>query len=416
MIVPSIDLRGGKAVQLIGGKELAIDAGDPRPIARQFGIVGEIAVIDLDGALGTGTNEETIIELLKIADCRVGGGIRSLDAATKWLDLGAKKIILGTAATPELLKQIPKERVIAAVDAMNGKVVVEGWEKQTAFSITEKINELKPYVSGFLVTFVESEGRLKGIDLGKVKEVVAAAAPIRVTVAGGVTTLEELREIHLMGADAQVGMALYTGRMSLGDAVGCLLPEVDLWPTIVCNERREALGFVYSNRESLDVAIKEQRGVYHSRKRGLWRKGETSGQTQELLKVELDCDSDALRFIVKQEGTGFCHLGTQSCWGEISELSKLEKTLLERKNSSPEGSYSGRLLKDSALLNAKIKEEAIELTEASSAVDIRNEAADVIYFTLTKLVSANVKLSEVEDELKRRALKISRRAGDAKSL
>ena len=128
MIIPSIDLEGGHAVQLIGGEEKALDAGDPRPLAQLYGRVGEIAVIDLDKALGKGENGETIQDLLDITPCRVGGGIRDVETAIAWLDRGATKIILGTAAKPEILKQLPPERVIVALDAKHGEVVVEGWQ------------------------------------------------------------------------------------------------------------------------------------------------------------------------------------------------------------------------------------------------------------------------------------------------
>ena len=96
MIIPSIDLMNGNAVQLVGGKEMALDAGDPRPIAEKFGRVGEIAVIDLDAALSQGSNREVIEDLLKLAPCRVGGGIRDVETALDWLDKGARKVILGT--------------------------------------------------------------------------------------------------------------------------------------------------------------------------------------------------------------------------------------------------------------------------------------------------------------------------------
>ena len=117
MIIPSIDLMGGNAVQLVEGKEKVLDAGDPGPIADRFGMVGEVAVIDLDAALGRGSNASVIRELLKRAPCRVGGGIRDAGAAIRWLDAGARKVILGTAARPEILRELPRERVIAALDA-----------------------------------------------------------------------------------------------------------------------------------------------------------------------------------------------------------------------------------------------------------------------------------------------------------
>ena len=108
MIIPSVDLQSSKAVQLVGGKELAVDAGDPRPIATKFGRIGEIAVIDLDAAMGTGDQTDTIKDLLKLAPCRVGGGIRSVERALMWLDAGARKVILGTAATPKYSHSFPK--------------------------------------------------------------------------------------------------------------------------------------------------------------------------------------------------------------------------------------------------------------------------------------------------------------------
>src|SRR3954470_7650362 len=105
MIVPSIDLQGGHAVQLIGGEKKAIDAGDPAPIMERFRLAGDVAVIDLDRALSTGDNDAVIERLITMGDVRVGGGIRSLDRALHWLNKGAARIILGTAATPELLSQ-----------------------------------------------------------------------------------------------------------------------------------------------------------------------------------------------------------------------------------------------------------------------------------------------------------------------
>ena len=117
MIIPSIDLMNGQAVQLIGGKEKSLDAGDPRPIARRFARAGEVAVIDLDAALGRGDNRDLIKQLLAIAPCRVGGGIRDIETARQWLDAGAVKVILGTKAIPEILEKLPRDRVMAALDA-----------------------------------------------------------------------------------------------------------------------------------------------------------------------------------------------------------------------------------------------------------------------------------------------------------
>lgn len=187
-----------------------------------------------------------------------------------------------------------------------------------------------------------------------------------------------------------------------------------LFTTLVTDERGVALGLVYSNAESVAESLRSGRGVYHSRKRGLWRKGDTSGDWQELVRVEADCDDDCLCFIVRQQGHGFCHLQTATCFGQYRGLSKLQKTLQSRKRSAPEGSYTARLFNDSKMLNAKIMEEAAELCEATSQDDIAAEAADVLYFALTKAVAAGVSLEDIERNLDAKSFKVKRRKGDAK--
>jgi phosphoribosyl-ATP pyrophosphohydrolase len=417
VIVPSIDLMNGHAVQLVGGRELKIDAGDPRPIAEKFRIAGEIAVIDLDAALGTGSNEAVIRDLLAIAPCRVGGGIRDVETARKWLDAGATKVILGTAAVPEILLQLPRDRVIAAVDAVDGEVVVKGWRERTGRDALGCLAELKDLVSGFLVTFVELEGRLGGTDLDRVKAVRDAAGGVRVTAAGGITTTDEIAALDRLGVDAQVGMALYSGRLDLADAIGAPLtsdrPD-GLLATVVCDERGVALGLAWSDRDSLREAVRTGRGVYHSRTRGLWVKGLTSGDHQDLLRVDLDCDRDAMRFTVRQHGRGFCHVGTRTCFGEDAGIGPLDRTLAARAQDAPAGSYTRRLLDDPVLLRAKLVEEAGELADATTPADVAWEAADVLYFTLVAMARTGVPPSEVEAVLDARSRKVSRRKGDAK--
>ncbi|PPJ54808.1 hypothetical protein CBER1_04052 [Cercospora berteroae] len=187
-----------------------------------------------------------------------------------------------------------------------------------------------------------------------------------------------------------------------------------LFTTLVTDERGVALGLVYSNEESVAESLRSGRGVYHSRKRGLWRKGDTSGDWQELVRIGADCDQDTLCFVVRQQGHGFCHLQTATCFGQYRGLSKLQKTLQSRKRSAPEGSYTARLFNDSKMLNAKIMEEASELTEAQSKEEIAFEAADVLYFTLTKAVAAGVSLEDIERNLDAKSVKVKRRKGDAK--
>lgn len=417
MIIPSIDLQGGRTVQLVGGRDLALEAGDPTPLAARFGRVGDIAVIDLDAALGTGDNAALITPLLRLARCRVGGGIRSAEAARRWLDAGADKVIIGTAATPELLRELPPERVIVALDARDGEVVVEGWTRGTGRGVAARMAELRGLCGGFLVTFVEREGRMVGLDDGLVTDLVAAAGPARLTVAGGLRTAAEVAALDAAGCDVQVGMALYTGALDLADAflapLAARLPGGP-WPTVVCDEQGVALGLVWSDAESVREALASGRGTYHSRRRGLWTKGLESGDTQDLLRIDLDCDRDALRFTVRQHGHGFCHTGTRTCWGEDAGVARLARRLAARAQAAPPGSYTRRLLDDPSLLAAKLREEAGELAAAEGPDHVAAETADVLYFALVALARAGGTWADVAGHLDRRERKVTRRPGDAK--
>lgn len=417
MIVPCIDLVGGRAVQLIGGEAEAIDGGDPRPIASAFGVVGEIAVVDIDAARGEGSNTRVIEELLERAECRVGGGIRSASAAVRWLDAGASRVVLGTAARPEVLCDLPKDRVIAALDARHGKIVVDGWRTETGVPLLERIAELRDQVGGFLVTQVEREGRMVGADLDLARSVRGAAGDVPVTFAGGIRDAGEIRELDALGLDAQVGMAIYRGDLDLADAFAAPLRSDrgdGLWPTVVVDEGERALGLCWSSARSLRAAVGQRKGIYESRRRGLWVKGESSGDTQELIRVEADCDRDALRFVVRQAGSGFCHLRRESCWGEARGLARLAKTVAERTGKLTPGSYTQRLLQDPGLLRDKLIEEAGELGEAASAEEAVLELADVLYFATVALAQRGGTWSEVERTLDRRSRRITRRPGDAK--
>jgi phosphoribosylformimino-5-aminoimidazole carboxamide ribonucleotide (ProFAR) isomerase/phosphoribosyl-ATP pyrophosphohydrolase len=440
MIIPSIDLMDGRAVQLRKGKEFVLDGGDPFERLEEFSVAGEVAVVDLDAAMGKGTNAPIMRELVRQAPCRVGGGIRDVDTALAWLDAGAEHVVIGTAASVDFCSQLPRDRMIAAVDAEGGTVVVEGWQTKTEHSVLDRITELAPVVGGFLLTQVEYEGGMSGWNEDLVAQAVQAAGSVRITAAGGITTAEDVGRLDRLGADAQVGMALYTNRMTLGDAVGAPLVkaiEERLWPTVVCDEEGHAIGLVWSTRESLEAAVRERRGIYWSRSRNsLWIKGETSGATQELLRVELDCDRDALRFVVRQQGSGFCHTGTPGCWPTPFTLSALSDVIARRGKEAPDGSGTAKLMGDPALLFSKLREETEELiqalqaddagsgpedsgdagTEAAAedAAEVIHEAADLLYFTLVAAASRGAGVEALRRELAQRSLRVRRRPMAAK--
>jgi phosphoribosyl-AMP cyclohydrolase / phosphoribosyl-ATP pyrophosphohydrolase len=296
-------------------------------------------------------------------------------------------------------------------------VVVEGWTRGTGRGIEERMAALAPYVSGFLVTFVDAEGSLGGIGLDRARSLIAASDGVRITFAGGAAEAAEIGALDRAGADVQAGTAIAMGRLSLAEAFAASLssdrPD-GLWPTVVCDEGGKALGLVWSDMESLSEAIESGRGAYRSRSRGLWVKGETSGDHQDLIRVEADCDRDAIRFTVRQNGRGFCHLSRRSCFDDGSGIERLERTLKSRKVEAPAGSYTRKLFDDPSLLASKLREEADELNRAKGPDEASAEAADVIYFALTKAIAEGSSLAAIEAELDRRALRVSRRGGAPK--
>ena len=418
MLIPSIDIKGGRVVQLQQGRTMLLDGGDPIEVARRFAPLGEIAVIDLDAAAGEGDNREIIRSLLPIARCRVGGGIRDLETARDWLDAGACRVILGTAAEPEILSRLPRERVIAAVDAWDGEVVIEGWRSSTGERVEDRIDRLKPFVGGFLATFVQDEGTGSGLDLERARGLRKLVGDAELVVAGGTRDAEEVAKLDAVGIDVQVGRALYDGSLDAATIMAAMLtsdrPD-GLWPTVVCDSSGQALGLAYSSRRSLERTLSTGRVFYESRRRGLWEKGGMSGATQTLIQVDLDCDRDAIRFMVDQNGPGFCHEERWTCWDEGSGIGVTERRLsaLATSASSDGSSYTRRLLDDPELLRSKLAEEAIELGEEGS--DTVHEAADLAYFMMVTLVRRGVRWDEVVDELDRRSLKLRRRGGDAKT-
>ncbi|SPO29468.1 probable histidine biosynthesis trifunctional protein [Ustilago trichophora] len=191
--------------------------------------------------------------------------------------------------------------------------------------------------------------------------------------------------------------------------------------TVVSSACSTSLGLVYSSPLSIRKSIVTGSAHYQSRNRGLWHKGESSGATQQVVSIRQDCDSDAIQFAVRQSrgtsASGFCHLeNREGCFSSATGLAKLEATLKERKQSAPAGSYTARLFNDPSLLGAKLREEAAELADAKNEdkKHVAFEAADLLYFALTKCVSAGIGLEEIEASLDAKSKKVSRRKGDAK--
>jgi phosphoribosyl-ATP pyrophosphohydrolase/phosphoribosyl-AMP cyclohydrolase len=429
MVIASIDIQNGKVVQLKQGEELILQRDNPQELAEEFDRYGEVAVIDLDAAMGRGSNLEMIKPLLRKAECRVGGGIRTPQQAKELVSLGARKIIIGSSAfrnggkfavndsfLESMSKSIGRERLIVAADARNGEIVVDGWKTPTGLDLTEAAKAVEPYAGELLFTCVEREGTMTGIDLTPVRK-LREAVKCQITVAGGVSTLDEIKQISALDCDVQLGMALYTGKINLTDAFiaslnwkkgqGGLSVSSDntsgsLLPIIVQSADNQVMMTGFTDSEALAETFKRGNVCFHSRTRNkLWMKGETSGNVLKLIRLRADCDRDALLAVTEPAGS-VCHTGAWSCFSTNREytLEFLQDIILKRFSNPAPGSYTATL--DDELVREKIMEEAKELCEAKTREEIIWEAADLFYFSTVLMTRAGVTVQEILDELDRR--------------
>ncbi len=403
MIIPSIDIMDGKAVQLKQGKEKVLEKENVLELAKYFSRFGEISVIDLDAAMNKGNNEALIKEICKIAHCRVGGGIRDIDKAKRILANGAKQIIIGTAANEEFLSKLPKERVIVAIDSKQGKITVEGWTTQVNASPEEYVKRFDNFCSGYLYTIVDKEGMMQGTDIESIKKIRTMTNKTLIA-AGGISSIDEIKTLIKMNVSTQLGMCIYTGVVKLEDAYIAVMDfekQNGLIPTIVQDiDSKQVLMLAYSNKESLRKSLTDGLATYWSRSRKeLWTKGLTSGNTQELISSKFDCDQDTLLFKVKQKGNA-CHTGRYSCFEDkdfcINELYNL---LLDRKAKMPENSYTTKLFKDEFKLQRKIMEEAFESVNFEKGDGLEWEASDLTYHMLTYMALHNVTPQDILNNL-----------------
>jgi phosphoribosylformimino-5-aminoimidazole carboxamide ribotide isomerase len=223
MIIPCIDLQGRKVVQLVQGREKALEGGSPQEMLDKFAAFPVIQVIDLDAAIGTGSNEDIVEWIASRARIRVGGGVRTVDKARRLVDLGVERVIVGTAAfgpqgpNIEFLETLPhKDKILLALDSKDGRIVVKGWRESTNYTAEDVIAQLEPYCGGFLCTYVDKEGMMQGTDLDWFRR-LRAATNHEITAAGGITTIDDIRALENMNVHSALGMAIYTGRLNLKD-------------------------------------------------------------------------------------------------------------------------------------------------------------------------------------------------------
>lgn len=226
MLIPAIDLKDGAVVQLVQGERLAIRDEDITKWVTRFARFPKVQVIDLDAAMGKGDNLAIVRRIAGQLTCRVGGGVRTVDRAQDILAAGATAVIAGSALftngqpdlafAAQLAEAIGPERLIAAVDSKGGQVVVNGWTTALPITAVEAVKALEPFCGEFLYTYVDAEGLMKGTNIPAILDVRRATSR-RVTAAGGITTKAEIDTLHASGIDSVVGMAVYTGTLSIDE-------------------------------------------------------------------------------------------------------------------------------------------------------------------------------------------------------
>ena len=226
MIIPCIDLMGGKVVQLVRGRDKALEGGSPEEMLEAFSAFPVIQVIDLDQALSQGSNLRIVRRVAGRARTWVGGGVRTVERAEQLVESGAERVIVGTAAFADdgpatdflerLGASVGTRNVTVALDSMNGRIVVKGWRESTSLSAEEVIARFEPHCGAFLCTYVDREGTMLGTDLDWYRRLRAATGH-EITAAGGIARLEEVRQLLDIGVHAALGMAVYTGRLDLGE-------------------------------------------------------------------------------------------------------------------------------------------------------------------------------------------------------
>ncbi|KAL8873002.1 MAG: hypothetical protein Q9174_001475, partial [Haloplaca sp. 1 TL-2023] len=352
--------------------------------------------------------------------CNVAS-LQNLGDLVSLLDNGAAKLFV----SQQQLRGIIQEKLIEDLSRLVLSVDNAVCEKDPAITVKDIQTQLRDIIGEIeLAIHVDWVGNWKLLDMMQEYDKQPEGYPRRYASLPQTTLSDYFRamehgHIPVIPATALTGQPdTYTEMPSVSSLIISSLktdrPD-GLYSTVVNNERGVCLGLVYSSKESIQKAIETGTGVYYSRsQKGLWHKGATSGDTQELIRIGWDCDGDALCFTVRQKGTGFCHLKTATCFGGYSGLSRLEQTLQDRRRSAPEGSYTARLFNEPKLLQAKIMEEANELCEASSKKDIAAEAADLLYFAMTRCCAAGVDIADIERNLDLKSMKTTRRKGDAK--
>ena len=391
-------------------------------LTRAVKNAGKNAIIHIDLVNGLSSREIAVDFIAKTtsADGIISTKPQLVKRAKELISLGAEKVIIGSAAwnshpengsvlneefLNELVQAIGKDRIIISVDAINGKIAVKGWTETIDISLVDGAKQAEKFCSELLFTCVEKEGCMQGTNMEYVKQ-LRDAVHCRVVVAGGVSSVPEIKELEKLHCDVQLGMALYTNKVALKDAfIACLdFEKMPMIPVIAQSVNGEVLMQGFANEQAFEKTFETGKLTFWSRSRNeLWTKGDTSGNFLNVVKLRADCDRDCVLASVLPTGPS-CHTGSWTCFGtdpdEKSSMGRLYNVIADRFANPKPGSYTATL--DSKRVREKVEEEAEELCEAETKEDVIWEAADLLYFVNVLLYKEGVTWQDVYNELDKR--------------
>jgi len=418
--IPTLDISNGQAVLVRHGQVYQI-LGDPMEKAKFISIGTHFQIVDIDAAMGTGSNKELIKKIVQQYPCYVGGGIRTYQDAIDFLNSSARRVIISTAIDT-LITQIPKERLIVAFDVdKDNNVFSKGRTDKMSENLFQLIDKYGNSIDMMTITFHHAEGTCQGIPYDQVKEIKNYITQknfnIKLVCAGGIATIIQIDKLIRLDVIPQFGSGFWNGMFTLGDIFQCIstyclekkwvsFNSVKLIPTIVQSIDGQVLGLVFSTPETLKLSLDSRVATFYSRDQNqIWIKGATSGNYHRVYAVHYCCDGTSIRFVV--DGNMFCHLGTKSCFGHTdpsrASLKSIQSNVQEKLKNANLNSYTQKLLNEPFKINSKILEESQELVCATKQDDVVYETADLLYFTLMNLEKHGINIQSVENELIKRS-------------
>ncbi len=399
MLLPIIEVSQGRALPVDGPDALPVDDSDLLAQVERLGRTGEVVLVDVDAATGSGNNEALIRQAIRLAPCFVGGGIRDEDKVRRLLRAGAHRVLLDTSVTTDFLSRMPRYRILVSLDTVDGAVITDGRARPTNRTTAETMQILAPYCSGFLCSFVEADGRGAPTPANRVRD-VAAATTLYLAVRGGGHGVDDVRTLDQIGVDVALAGTWKSPAIDPTDAfVACMDFSKGPVPTIVQDPQGQILMLNWSDAVTLRRSLEDGVVRYCPRDEGCEAGDELPGS--RLVRATADRSRRALVYTVRPASSVFdrAHYSRFGKGAREFGLSGLFEVIRARRDDPRPGSYTSFLFEKDDRIPRKLTEEIYELLTARTHDDITWEAADVIYFLLAYLVKQGVSLDEVLSEL-----------------